>query len=257
MKIGIIGAGHMGSAIIKGIYKGNHIDMKDIFIKSGRSHKAKELAESVDANLVNEYEGLLSCDFIILAVNSDAALKTLKSLNQVIKDGTTIISIVASLPINEIEKNITKKLPIVSLIPNIAVEVNQGVIGYCSNRYVNEKQIDFIFNPLGKVIKVPEDQIDILGTVAGCGPAFLDLFIEGLSDGAVLNGMDRDLSYYVILEMIAGSAKLAYQSQKHPGELKDAVASPGGSTIKGVSTLEKHKFRYSLIDAVNTIENKI
>jgi pyrroline-5-carboxylate reductase len=254
MKIGLVGAGHMGSAIIKGLHNANHLNMSDVFIKSGSSNKAKVLAESTSAQLVHHYNDLSKCETIILAVNKSAAENVLKEISKVITHETTLISIVASFPISEIEKNLDEKTPVVSLIPNTAVEVNQGVSGYSINRYVDEDSLHSIFNPLGRLIKVPEDQLSILSTVAGCGPAFLDLFIEGLSDGAVLHGMDRDLSYEVILEMIAGSAKLAAQSKKHPAQLKDEVTSPGGSTIKGVATLEKNRFKYALIEAVSSIE---
>jgi len=103
------------------------------------------------------------------------------------------------------------------------------------------------------VFKVNETELAIFSVLSGCGPAIVDVFIEALSDGTVLNGMNRALSYDVISEMIVGAAKLA-QQDKHPAALKDAVTSPGGSTIKAIATLEKHGFRYGLIDAVDSVK---
>lgn len=256
MKIGIIGAGSMGSAMVNGFYKSKHINMKDIYIKSGKSDKAKVLAQSVGANLINDYEGLENSDIVILVIPENEVKNILKNLVKFINKDTTIVSVVPPISIDELESDLLQNQPIVSLYPNTVVEINQGILGYINNQYVDEKMILSIFEPLGKLIKINENEIDIFSTVSGCGPAFVDLFIEGLSDGAVLNGMNRNLSYEVITEMIIGAAKLAQESNKHPGILKDAVSSPGGSTIKAINTLEKHAFRYTLADAINTVNDK-
>lgn len=255
MKIGIVGAGNMGSAMVKGFYKSNHIDIKDIYIKSGKSDKAKVLAQSVNANLINDYRDLENSDIIILVVPKIAVKTIIKNLVKYINKDTTIVSIVPSISIDELESDLLQNQPIVSLYPNTVVEINQGILGYISSQYVDEEMIFSVFEPLGKLININKNEIDIFSTISSCGPAFVDLFIESLSDGAVLNGMNRDLSYKVITEMIIGAAKLAKESNKHPGILKDIVSSPGGSTIKAINTLEKHAFRYTLSDAINTVND--
>ncbi|NWK83467.1 pyrroline-5-carboxylate reductase [Staphylococcus sp. GSSP0090] len=253
MKIGVIGAGNMGTAMVKGFEKAGHMSMKDFFIKSGTSNKAELLAEKVKAQLVNHYDDLSEMEVIILMVNEDAALDVIKQLKKVINSSTLLVSVVPAISIKEMEDVLSETQPIVSLLPNTVVEINQGMIGYHSNSYVDEAMIKALFQPMGKVIKVKESELSIFSTMSGCGPAIVDIFIEALSDGAVLNGMSRAMSYEVITEMIMGAAQLAQQGV-HPAKLKDDVTSPGGSTIKAVATLEKNAFRYALIDAINGVQ---
>ncbi|MDG0841979.1 pyrroline-5-carboxylate reductase [Staphylococcus equorum] len=256
MKIGIIGAGSMGSAMIKGFYKSNHLNMNEIYIKSGKSNKAKMLAERVNANVIHTYNDLEKSDMLILMVNESDAREILENLSEITNKNTIIVSVVPSFTIEELEGVFPEEQPIVSLLPNTVVEINQGILGYAHNQYVDEASIEFVFKPLGNLIKVNENELGIFSTLSGCGPAMVDVFIEGLSDGAVLNGMNRALSYEVITEMLIGAAKLAQASDKHTAELKDEVTSPGGSTIKTIAKLEKHAFRYTLVDAINAVNNK-
>lgn len=238
MKIGIIGAGSMGSAMVKGFNNAGHMNMKDIFIKSGTSNKAKLLAKKVKAQLVHHYDDLSDIDVIIVMVNEDAAMDVITQLKTIINKNTILISVVPSISINDIEDVLSETQPIVSLVPNTVVEINQGMICYHGNSNVDETRIKALFQPLGNVIKVKESELDIFSTIAGCGPAIVDIFIEALSDGAVLNGMSRTMSYEVITGMMIGAAQLSQQGV-HPAKLKDDVTSPGGSTIKAVAALEK------------------
>ncbi|WP_436854310.1 pyrroline-5-carboxylate reductase [Staphylococcus caeli] len=253
MKLGIIGAGNMGTAMVVGMKRAGHLSMEDIIIKSGSSNKAALLAGEVGAQVVDNYSDLKQTDVIIIMVNETAAIDVLHQLKAIIGGNTVIVSVVPALSIKQIEDLMSQGQPVVSLLPNTVVEINQGIIGYAGNQHVDGAIISQLFNPLGKVFKVNEAELAIFSVLSGCGPAIVDVFIEALSDGAVLNGMNRALSYDVISEMIVGAAKLA-QQDKHPAVLKDAVTSPGGSTIKAISTLEKHGFRHALIDAVDSVK---
>jgi pyrroline-5-carboxylate reductase len=254
MKIGIIGAGHMGSALVKGLYNSDNLNMQDIYLKSGNSDKAKNLSSEVGATLVHHYDDLAHCDMILLVVNETAVREVLDNLSSVANENTMIVSIVPSLSIADMERAFSKQQPIVSLLPNVVVEINKGIIGYAHNQLPqNNTMIKEVFGCLGNLVEVKESELDIFSTMSGCGPAIVDVFVEALSDGAVLNGMDRNLSYEVILEMIIGAAQLAQETGQHPGALKDQVTSPGGSTIKATSALEKNNFRYALIDAINAV----
>lgn len=254
MKLGIIGAGHMGSALVKGFYNSDNLNMQNIYIKTGHSDKAKNLSSEVGATLVHNYDDLARCDMILLVVNEAEVGNVLDELSNVVNDDTMIVSIVPSLAIADMEHVFSKQQPIVSLLPNVVVEINKGIIGYAHNQLPqNNTMITDVFSCLGKLVEVKESELDIFSTMSGCGPAIVDVFVEALSDGAVLNGMDRKLSYEVILEMIIGAVQLAQETGQHPGALKDTVTSPGVSTIKATSALEKNTFRYALIDAINAV----
>lgn len=254
MQLGVIGAGHMGSALVKGFYKSDNLNMQNVYIKSGNSDKTKKLSSEVGASLVHRYDDLAHCDMILLVVNESAVREVLDNLSSVANEETMIVSIIPSLSIADMERVFSKQQPIISLLPNVVVEINKGLIGYAHNqRPQNNTMIKEVFSCLGKLVEVKESELDIFSTMSGCGPAIVDVFVEALSDGAVLNGMDRNLSYEVILEMIIGAAQLAQETGQHPGALKDQVTSPGGSTIKATNALEKNNFRYALIDAINAV----
>jgi pyrroline-5-carboxylate reductase len=257
MQLGVIGAGHMGSALVKGFYKSDNLNMQNVYIKSGNSDKAKKLSSEVGASLVHRYDDLAHCDMILLVVNESAVREVLDNLSSVANEEMMIVSIIPSLSIADMERVFSKQQPIISLLPNVVVEINKGLIGYAHNqRPQNNTMIKEVFSCLGKLVEVKESELDIFSTMSGCGPAIVDVFVEALSDSAVLNGMDRNLSYEVILEMIIGAAQLAQETGQHPGALKDQVTSPGGSTIKATSALEKNNFRYALIDAINAVDRR-
>ena len=146
-----------------------------------------------------------------------------------------------------------KEAKVVHAIPNTPVSVNQGVIGVALAPTIEGQTKELVMEllaTLGLVKEIREAQLETFGTVAGCSPAFVYIFMEALGDAAVLEGLPRDLSYEIVAQMIKGTATLALDTKKHPGALKDEVTSPGGSTIRGVVALEKNGFRYAVMDAV-------
>ena len=191
----------------------------------------------------------------MLIVPKEATKNIIKNVVQFINNDTTLVSIVPSLSIDELESDVLQDQHIVSLYPNTTVEIHKGIIGYVNNSHVDEELIYSLLRPLGKLFKINKNEAEIFSTVSGCGPAIVDLFIESLSDGAVLNGMNRALSYELMPEMIIGAAQLLKVSNQHPGIIKDKVCSPGGHTIKAIHTLEKHAFRYTLSDAMNSVND--
>jgi pyrroline-5-carboxylate reductase len=138
-------------------------------------------------------------------------------------------------------------------MPNTPVSVGEGTVLYTANSEVTDGEIaDFkaAMKFAGVLDEIPEKLIDAASAVSGCGPAFVFMFIESLADGAVACGLPRDKALVYAEQTVLGAARLALESGKHPGELKDAVCSPGGSTIEGVRTLEEGAFRASAVDAV-------
>ena len=164
-----------------------------------------------------------------------------------------LITMAAGLEIATIEKFAGVKLPIIRIMPNTPVAVGKGVIQYCCNELVDEAVIaDFLqdMRYAGVVDRIDEKLIDAACSLSGCGPAFVYLFIEALADGAVACGVPRAKAMEYAAATIAGAANMVLQTGKHPGALKDAVCSPGGSTIAGVKALEDGKFRGTVMDCV-------
>lgn len=259
MNIGIFGAGHMGSAIIKGWLRSEAISPNDLLVRGGRRGTAQTLQEELKFKLTNDNQAFLEQDIIFLAVNTPLILSILKELKETLQDKVIpIVSVSAGVSVKEMQAVMGGSYPLAQAIPNTPVQINQGITGivYAENIASESKElIQTSFNYLGELVEITEDKIGIFGTLAGCGPAFVDVFMEALSDGAVLNGMDRDMAYHVAAKMVASSANLLLETGKHPGELKDGVTSPGGTTIKGITALEKEGFRYATINAIDTIMN--
>lgn len=253
MNIGFIGAGHMGSAMIEGLLKAKTVMPENLFVKGGSSGTAEALQVKLGFKLINDYDALKDCQVIFIATGAKIVLDILKQAAPSLSEGTILISVATGHTVEEAQAILGKKIHVVHAIPNTPVSVNAGMIGtvFADEMPVGSKdEATRILETLGKVEEVSENILGTFGTVAGCSPAFVDIFMEALADGAVLEGMPRALSYEIIAQMMLGSAKLAIETKKHPGELKDGVTSPGGSTIKGVTALEKNGFRYAVIDAV-------
>ncbi|MEG0254953.1 pyrroline-5-carboxylate reductase [Vagococcus sp.] len=257
MKIGIFGAGHMGGAMIKGWLNSNKVAPEDLLVRGGKRGTAKQLQEDLDFTLTNEITDFSQCEIIFLAVNTPLILPILNDLQKLIGEtDIPIVSVSAGVSVTEMSQVMGSDYPLAQAIPNTPVQINEGMTGivYAENIAENAKElINKCFYFLGDLVEITDDKIGIFGTLAGCGPAFVDVFMEALSDGAVLNGMDRDMAYQVAAKMVSSSANLLLKTGKHPGELKDGVTSPGGTTIKGITALEKEGFRYATINAIDTI----
>lgn len=253
MNIGFIGAGHMGSAMIEGLLKAEAVVPENLFVKGGSSGTAENLQQKLGFQLIKEYDAFKECKIIFIATGANIVLEILKQAAPFMSDETILISVATGHTVEDAQAVLGTKIHVVHAIPNTPVSVNAGMIGavFAKEMPVEAKaEARHVLESLGKVEEVSERILGTFGTVAGCSPAFVDIFMEALADGAVLEGMPRALSYEVVAQMMLGSAKLAIETKKHPGELKDGVTSPGGSTIKGVTALEKNGFRYAVIDAV-------
>ncbi|MFT4186526.1 MAG: pyrroline-5-carboxylate reductase [Micrococcaceae bacterium] len=254
MKIGLIGAGQMGSAMLKGFVNSGKIAGKSLIVKTFITPKTEKLQEELDFTLTDDYSELTKCDLVIVSTGKKGLSAVLKDFSKAIKKAEIpIISVNYGVTIAELQDIMGKNYPLAKCVPNIPVTVNKGVlpITYATSTKENEQLIEKIIGLLGTLIEVPESQIEIVGSVAGCSPAFVDIFIEAMADAAVINGIKRDLAYEVVSEMMLGAATHVAETKEHPAVLKDAVCAPGGVTVKGVAELEKHGFRNAVISAVN------
>lgn len=275
IKIGCIGCGMMGGALIKAIAK--KVGGDKILLSDGDVEKAKSLALELGANFVTSNAQIIeNCSHIILAVKPaffSSVLEQIKSsyndrVNSEQKNLPTMISIMAGLSIEKIEQmscqaGITGGLQnIVRLMPNLPATVNEGMIALCTKDKVSsefKQDVEFVKEILscaGKVEQVSEKLMDVVTAVSGSGPAYGFMFIEALADAAVLLGMPRNQAYIYASQTLKGAAQMVLESCEHPAKLKDAVCSPGGTTIQAVKSLEEKGFRSAVISAVESAYNK-
>ena len=253
MKIGFIGCGNMGSALAIAAEKAK---LGKLCLSNRTPAKAEALAKALSATVSTNEEIAANCDYIFLGVKPHLLRDLLASLAPILayrEDHFVLISMAAGVSVASIEEMAGKCYPIIRIMPNTPTSVGEGMIQYCKNTAVtDEMEADFLtlLAYAGKVDPLDEHLIDAASSVSGCGPAFACLFVEALADGGVKCGLPREKALEYAAQTLLGTGKLLLESGKHPGELKDAVCSPGGSTIAGVAALEDHAFRGAVIAAV-------
>lgn len=249
MKYGFIGCGNMGSAIATALSK----KTKSIML-SDRSGKANHFAEKLGVQYGTPQHVAEVCDRVFLAVKPQVLPDVLTELAPILQQKKNIlISMAAGIEIDRIEKCVNTPLPVIRIMPNTPVLVGSGTTLYCYNRAVTDDVLaDFLndMQPCGLFDHLPEKLIDAASALAGCGPAYAYMFIEALSDAAVACGIPRDKAITYAANMLLGATQMILQTQQHPGALKDAVCSPGGSTIAGVKVLEDAGFRGIVMNCI-------
>ena len=252
MKIGFIGLGNMASAIMQGIISNGVVSASDVY-GYDVSDAAKEKAKENKINILGSNPDVASnSDVLILAVKPQFLSDAVKELNGKISSNTIVISIVAGRTIEALEE-LLGEVKIVRTMPNTPALIREAAIGYSFNGLIAEDDkavVKKILSSFGKAIEVPERLMDAVVGVSGSAPAYVFMFIEAMADGAVAEGMPRALAYEFAAQAVMGSAKLMLETGKHPGELKDMVCSPAGTTIAAVRSLEESGFRGSVMDAV-------
>lgn len=255
MKIGIIGCGNMGSAIINGIINTNFIKANEVYVCDKNIDKVLELKNELGINVINNPIDLAKqIDILILAVKPNASKKILEEIEVALNKNQIFVSIMAGITINTIEKYIGEDKKIIRIMPNTPALVQEGMSAISVNKNVLKEDSNIVlelFNKLGKAEIVEEKLMDIVTGISGSSPAYVFMMIEAMADAAVKGGMPRDKAYIFVSQAILGSAKMVLDTKLHPGVLKDMVTSPGGTTIEAVESLEKTGFRNSLIKAVN------
>lgn len=252
--IGFIGAGNMASAIIGGIVDAKFISPQNIYISNPSREKMSFLASKYGINICNDNIELVSkCDVVVLSVKPHIYKPVIEEIREYVKDDTLIITIAAGVRIDYVKVNFRKNLKIVRTMPNTPALVGDGMtaITYCPP--AEREDVDFVkgmFSSFGLVEELDETLIDAFSSVGGSSPAFVDMFIEAMADAAVLLGLPRDKSYIIAAQAVRGAAKMIIETKKHPGELKDMVCSPSGTTIEGVRILENKGMRAAVIEAV-------
>lgn len=252
-KIGFIGAGNMGGALAAAVAKSGN----SVFLSDANAEKAKALACEISAVATTTADITENCDVIFLGVKPQILPAVAKEICKAIeerKDSVCLVSMAAGVTLSQLSE-FFPNTKIIRIMPNTPASVGAGVILYALGEKAaadDEATLCEALALAGSLNKLDEKLIDAATAVSGCGPAFAYMFVEALADGGVKCGLPRDKAQKFAAEMLLGAAKLCLESGKHPGELKDAVCSPGGSTIAGVAALEDGAFRASVIDAVES-----
>lgn len=259
-KIGFIGSGNMGGAMIGGIIRANLVAKEDIYV-SDISEKSLEIVkEKYGVNTTTDNTVVAStCDVIVLSVKPQFYPVVISGIKDVVKDDVIIVVIAAGQSSDAVKELFGKDLKVAKAMPNTPALVGEGMAAIAPSKNMSQEEIDdvvAIFNSFGKSEVVAEHLMDAVTAVSGSSPAYVYMFIEAMADAAVLEGMARPQAYKFAAQAVLGSAQMVLQTGKHPGELKDMVCSPGGTTIAAVEKLEETGFRSSVMKAMKACADK-
>ena len=258
MNIGFIGGGNMAGAIAGGV------------ISSGLCAKSQITVCDINDEILNKYDkevntshnnkDALLCDYIVLAVKPFILSKVLEELKGCDLSGKVFVSIAAGISVKEIKSILGENAKVVRVMPNTPAQVGEGMTVIAKPddcvTYGEMADVIKIFDAVGKTEIMPEAMINVVTGVSGSSPAYVFMLIEAMADAGVAGGIPRDAAYKLAAQSVLGSAKMVLDTGKHPGELKDMVCSPKGTTIEAVAELEARGFRSAVIEAIKKCNEK-
>jgi pyrroline-5-carboxylate reductase len=253
-KIGVVGAGKIGSAIVRGVIRAGLV-LPDQVMASDVSETLRQ-SVATDLGIKVTADNGQVCDFaniVILAVKPQIVDSVVKEIAKKLGKVKLLVSVAAGVSLSRIEANLMEEARVVRVMPNIPCVVGAGASGYAGGAQATAKDLEnvgLILNSFGIALPVEEKYLDAVTGLSGSGPAYVFLFIESLADGGVQVGLSREVALKLALQTVYGSARMALESAKHLGELRDEVTSPGGTTIAGLYALEQKGFKGTVMEAI-------
>lgn len=258
--IGFIGCGNMAQAMIKGIITEGSYGPEDIYVSDPNSKALSMMRENHGVvPSQNNVPVAQAADIIFLSVKPNLYKTVIDEIKDVIKPDALVIMIAAGQTIEANEAQFNKPVKLIRAMPNTPAMVGEGMTAICTNKHVTKEEESLvleIFRSFGKAELVSESLFSAIIGISGSSPAYAFMFIEALADSGVAAGLPRQQAYTFAAQSLLGSAKMVLKTNKHPGELKDMVCSPGGTTIDAVAELENSGFRSSVIKAVKACVDK-
>lgn len=260
MKLGFIGTGNMASAIMGGIIKNQIVPADEIIgadlYAPGREKVEKQFGIHVTSD---NKEVVEKADVIVLSVKPQFYEAVISEIRDIVRESQIVITIAPGKTLAWLAEKFAKDVKIVRTMPNTPALVGAGMTAMCPNEHMTEEEITYVrtlLESFGSVEIIPERLMDVVVSTSGSSPAYVFMMIEAMADAAVSGGMPRAQAYQFAAQAVMGSAKMVLETGKHPGELKDMVCSPAGTTIEAVRTLEEYGFRSAVIEAMKVCEEK-
>ena len=253
-KIGVIGAGKIGSAIARGVIRAGLVTKDHVMASDVSDDLRQAVARELDIRVTHDNAALCDyADIIVLAVKPQVVDPVAKEIAGKLGKIKLLVSVAAGVPLARIEANLKPGARVVRVMPNIPCVVGAGAAGCAAGANATPadlEKVSAILNSFGVGMAVEEKYLDAVTGLSGSGPAYVFMFMEALADGGVQVGLSRDVALKLAMQTVYGAARMALESNKHLGELKDEVTSPGGTTIAGIYAMEQKGFRGTVIDAV-------
>jgi len=259
-RVGILGTGNMGEALISGLIHGHVCQPNQIICSDTRLERLKMIRETYGVKGTSQnIEVVRQSGIIILAVKPQIMKVVIEAISKYLDLSKLIISIAAGVPLDVIESCAKQELKLIRVMPNICVSVREGVSAISGGKHASKEDLSLaktIFDSVGKSLFIEENLLDAVTGLSGSGPAYIFLIIDALADAGVKVGLSRVDALILASQTVLGSAKMLIETGEHPGKLKDSVTSPGGTAIAGLHTLEEGGLRTTLINAVEVATNR-
>jgi len=253
-KVAIIGAGKMGEGIIAGLLQSGVYSPQDIGAYEIIEDRAKYITKTYKVKCLTDVRKAVEfADITLVAVKPADVIKVLEQISSVMKPGKLIVSIAAGVTLDFYRKHLPKNVPIIRVMPNMAVLVREGMITVCPSDNVSKEQLKTatdMLGLLGRVMTLDEKYLNLATGLVGSGPAYIYLIIDALADAGVRLGLPKDVSTLLAAQTTLGAAKMVVETGEHPAKLKDMVVTPAGTTIEGLLELERYGLRAVIISAV-------
>ncbi|CAM3913866.1 pyrroline-5-carboxylate reductase [Mesobacillus zeae] len=259
-EIGFIGCGNMAKAMIGGIVGSGYTHATRVYASNRSMGSLEEMKERFGIHVTTDNAEIArKCDIVFLSVTPDLYEKVIGDIKDIVKENAIMIMIAAGQTIEQNEKRFGRKVKLARAMPNTPVLVGEGMTALSVNNEITKDEkheLKELFESFGKAEYVEEQLMDVVSGVSGSSPAYAYMFIEALADGAVLHGLPRQQAYTFASQAVLGAAKMVLETGIHPGELKDQVCSPGGSTIEAVASLEANGLRSAVIRGLSAAIEK-
>lgn len=268
MKVAVLGTGKMASALVRGWSKAGILAPTDFFLANRSPQKASALAEElVSTSDITERpktfnsfaDAVQNADIVLIAVKPFAVMDALRAIKETVSPKSLIVSVAAGIRIESMESVFAQAQPVIRVMPNTPAAIGEAATAFCRGKYAEGNHaaiVQQLFASVGVCVEVTEDQLDAVIGVSGSGVAYMYLIIEALTDGGVRAGLPRDIARSLAAQTALGAAKMILETGEHPAVLKDAVTTPGGTTITALEVLEKAGIRGTLIEAVLAARNR-
>lgn len=261
MKFGFIGAGNMAGAIVQGMAASGEYNGRDILLTSKTVVSARRLAERCGVQACETaVEVIAQSDVLVLAVKPHVLPTLLPALQkEIAQKAPLVVSIAAGKTLPELAEMLPADTPIIRVMPNINAAIGASTSGLCANAFVTEEQkavVCRMFETIGTVVEVAEEQFSIFTVLAGSAPAFAYLYMDALARAGVKAGMNKQQALQIVAETVLGSARMVLESEDVPWALVDRVCSPGGTTIEGIAALQANGFESTIMKAFDAVLEK-
>jgi pyrroline-5-carboxylate reductase len=253
-RIAVLGAGKIGEALVSGLVSSGWREPAELWATSRRQERVDELSEryGVRATTSNA-EAVSGAAIVVVAVKPQDLEVLLGEIGGLLAEDQTVLSIAAAIPTSLIEGHLLARVPVVRAMPNTPSTVHEGIAGIAGGAHAAEEHLaaaSEVLSHLGRVVRVPESQMDAVTAVSGSGPAYFALLAEAMIEAGILLGLSREISTQLVVQTMLGTAKQLRDEKMHPVELREMVTSPGGTTIAAIRVLEMAGVRAAFLNAI-------